>query len=199
MKSVLRKSGGFVMAILMGALICSISASAVGPVLYTTLGPNGQYDPYSGYVVGGSNHQVMAAPFTFSAGATVGDVVLALGHLGGTSNNPVDVYIESDNGGLPGTIIASLTQVGTIPPWLGNAWSLVTFNCSGVQCTLGAGSYWLVVFEPDAYSGQGWNYAYRDQMGNMAAKQNGGPEGGFHLFWGPEGAFRIDGASGTTP
>jgi|ERR1017187_258893 hypothetical protein len=200
MKSVLQKSWGFVVAILMGALICSISASA-GVILYTTLGPNGEYDGYSGYPIGGSgpNNQVIANPFTFSAGATVGDVVLALGNLAGP-NNPVDVYIESDNGGLPGSIIASLTQVGTIPPWFnGHGGGLVTFDCTGAQCALPAGSYWLVAFEPDWNTAQVWAWAYQDQMNNMASNEIGSPTGPWDGWFGTEDAFRIDGASGTTP
>jgi hypothetical protein len=202
MKSVHQKSGGFVMAILMGAMICSVSASA-GSVLYTTLGPNGEYDGTQDYLIGGRGpvQEVVANEFTLNAGATVGDAVLALGYFLGL-DPPMDVYIESNNGGLPGSIIASLTQVGTIPPWFGTGGGLVTFNCSGAQCTLGAGSYWLVAFQPDSNSQDLWAFAYQDQPNNMAYKRYnliGSGIGPWNGFFASQGAFRIDGASGTTP
>jgi hypothetical protein len=201
MNSVLRKCGVFLMAILVGGMICSVSASA-GTILYSTLGPNGEYDGSSGYFVDGSNffNQVMANPFTLSSGATVGDAVLALGNFAG-GNSPVNVYIESDAGGLPGSIIAQLTQQGTILPFgNGAGGGLVTFTCSGVGCTLGAGNYWLVALEADPNTEQVWDFAYQDQANNIAFNQTGSSTGPWNPFFGTEDAFRIDAASGgTTP
>ena len=191
------------MAILMGAMICSVSASA-GTVLYSTLGPANEYDGGSGYFVDGSNfnNQVMANPFTLSAGATVGDAVLALGNFAG-GNSPVNLYIETDAGGLPGSIIGNLTltQQGTILPFNnGFGGGLVTFTCSGIGCTLGAGNYWLVAQELDPNTEQAWDFAYQDQANNIAFNDLGSSTGPWNPFFGTEDAFRIDAASGgTTP
>src|ERR1039458_5702862 len=70
-----------------------------------TLGPGNAYDGTNGYFVDGStfHNQVIANSFTLGAGATVGDAMLALGNKAG-GNNPVNVYIESDSGGEPGSI-----------------------------------------------------------------------------------------------
>ncbi len=193
---VLRKSGLVVTAILMGAMVCSVSAAA-GDILYTTLGPGGAYDGSSGYFVDGSNYYntVIANPFTLSAGATVANAVLALGNNLG-NNNPVTVYIESNNGGVPGSIIATLSQSGTILPWgNGSGGGLVTFNCSGAQCALGAGSYWLVASEQDPNTQQIWDYAYQDQQGNLAYNGSGSPTGPWSSFFDIENAFEIDGPS----
>ena len=136
-------------------LICTVALiprPASADVVYTTFGPSGQYDVNvnHGWAISGSccSNQVEAEPFTLGAGTTVADAVLAVGNLSG-GDTPVNVYIESDSGGVPGSIIATLSQAGTILPY-SNGWDggLVTFTCSG--CTLGAGSYWLVAQEPDA-------------------------------------------------
>jgi PEP-CTERM motif-containing protein len=193
MNCVFRKSEFFVLAILMGAMICSVNAAA-GDILYTTLGPGGAYDGSNGYFVDGSNYYntVMANSFSLGAGATVADAVLALGNYMG-NNNPVTLYVESNNGGVPGSIIATLSQSGTILPWgNGSGGGLVTFNCSGAQCALPAGSYWLVAWEPDPNTQQVWDYAYQDQLGNLAFNSFGSPTGPWTQAFDIENAFQID-------
>jgi hypothetical protein len=194
MNCVFRKSEFFVMAILMGAMICSVNAAA-GDILYTTLGPGNAYDGSSGYFVDGSNYYntVVANMFTVGSAATVADAVLALGNYLG-NNNPVTVYIESNSGGMPGNIIATLSQGSSILPWgNGSGGGLVTFNCSGAQCALGAGSYWLVALEQDPNTQQIWDLAYQDQQGNLAFNGSGSPTGPWSTFFDTANAFQIDG------
>lgn len=196
MSSTSRKVGVLVMATLISALMFSASASA--DVLYTTLGPSDQYDTSSGYFVDGSNffNQVMANPFVLGTGATITDAVLALGNYAG-NNNPVNVYIASDNGGLPGSILAQLTQQGTIQSWFnGQGGGLVTFNCTGNACQLGAGTYWLIAWEPDANTEQAWDFAYQDSQNGIAFNQQGSINGPWNPFFGTQDAFKIDGCSG---
>src|SRR5271166_6392489 len=194
MNCILRKSVFLAMAMLMSAMICSVSAAA-GDILYSTLGPGGAYDGSNGYFVDGSNYYntVTANMFTLGSGATVADAVLALGNFLG-NNNPVTVYIESNSGGVPGNIIATLSQNGTILPWgNGNGGGLVTFNCSGPQCALAAGSYWLVAWEQDPNTQQLWDNAYEDQQGNNAFNLNGSPTGPWMTGFYTANAFQIDG------
>ena len=73
------------------------------------------------------------------------DAVLAMGNFQGT-NTPVNGFIESDSGGLPGNVLSTLTQVGTIPPFSSGG-GLVTYTRT-TGCNLGAGNYWLVAMEP---------------------------------------------------
>lgn len=132
--------------------------------LYTTLGPGGAYDTsfYGGYFVDGSNFnsQVIGNPFTLGSAVTVNDAVLALGNFGG-NNKAVSVYIESDSNGSPGIVLASLTQVGTIPSYFtGSRGGLVTFTCTGDNCSFAADSYWLVAVELDPGTQQLWDRAY---------------------------------------
>src|SRR5271165_3090369 len=196
MNYVLRKSGFFVMVILIGAMICSVSAAA-GDMLYTTLGPGSAYDGSNGYFVDGSNYYntVTANMFTLGAAGTVADAVLALGNFLG-NNGAVTLYIESNSGGMPGSVIATLSQAGTILPFgNGSGGGLVTFNCSGAQCALAAGSYWLVAWEKDPNTQQIWDYAYQDNQGNVAFNGTGSPTGPWGSFFDTANAFEIDGAS----
>ena len=184
-------------------LICTVALipqPASAGVVFTTLGPSGQFDSNGGYMVDGSfyNNQVFANMFTLGAGTTVGDAVLALGNYAG-NNNPVNVYIESNSSGLPGSIIAALSQVGTIPSSASGS-GLVTFTCSGAACTLGAGSYWLVAQEPDAHTQQMWDYAYQDQLITSTSNASGsstGPWGGSYSRI--AGGFRIDSTASSVP
>lgn len=199
MNCVPRKGGSVGIVILMAALFCSMSAT--GGVIYSTLGPSNEYDSSSGYFVDGSNffNQVMANPFSLSVSTTLADAVLALGNFAG-GNNPVNVYIETDSGGLPGTIITQLTQVGTILPFTnGNGGGLVTFTCSS-NCALTAGTpYWLVAQETDSGTEQVWDFAYQDQQANIAFNQVGSATGPWNPFFGIENAFRLDDTGAVVP
>jgi len=196
MNSLIRKAGVLAVATLISAMMFSVSASA--DVLYTTLGPGGEYDTGSGYFVDGSNffNQVMANPFTLATAATITDAVLAMGNYQG-GNSPVDIYLASDNGGLPKTILAQLTQQGTIQSFFnGQGGGLVTFNCSGNGCQLGAGNYWVIALESDPNTEQVWDFAYQDRPDNIAFNQVGSQNGPWNPFFGTGDGFRIDGTTG---
>ena len=182
-------------------LICTVALipqPASAGVVFTTLGPGGEYDITNGWQVAGSG-QVIANPFTLGTGTTVADAVLALGNLAG-GDNPVNVYIESDRSG-PGSIIATLSQVGTILPFHnGFGGGLVTFTCSGAGCTLGAGSYWLVAQEPDPNTAHVWDYVYQDATTGAAYNAINSPTGPWIVSYTMIGdAFQIDGAESGVP
>jgi len=190
--SIPQKRGVFGVAVIICAVLCSVSATATN-VLYTNLGPTGQFDLTTGYFIDG--YQVIADPFVLGSGAVISDALLALSNLRG-SNHPMDVYIESNSGAFPGSILAQLTQVGTIAPYSSGG-GLVTFTCSGPGCTLAAGSYWLVASEPDIYSIQSWQFAYQPQAVDDAFNFLGSPTGPWRSDFGTAGGFRLDGT--TTP
>jgi hypothetical protein len=185
-----------VSAVCLIATVALIPQPASAGVVYTTLGPSGEYVVFGTIV---DSNQVIADLFTLGAGTTVGDAVLALGHYG-ANNNPVNVYIESDSSG-PGSIIASLSQVGTILPVdNGFGGGLVTFTCSGAACTLGAGSYWLVAREPYANTGQVWDNAYLDATTTVAFNLVGSPTGPWSRpYSATAGGFRLDDTGSGVP
>jgi hypothetical protein len=175
-------------------LLCA-TASATD-VLYTTLGPNGEYDTGSGYFVDGSNYfnQVLALPFTPNATETMVDAVLALGNYAG-SNSPVTAYLATDDGlNEPGTILATLTQQGTIPPFSSGG-GLVTFNCGGCGTVNAGTQYWIIAQETDPNTEQAWMFAYLDQQGHGAFNQLGSNSGPWSQYDSTISGFRVDGTT----
>jgi hypothetical protein len=181
-------------------LTAMASQPASADTLFTTLGPGGSYDKGGGWDVSGSGYSnvVLGNPFSLASGAAVSDAILALGNLYG-SNAPINLYIESDNSGSPGSVLAALTQVGTISPYIAGG-GLVTFTCSGTGCDLASGNYWLVAVETDSSTLDGWFLAYNDVITNIAFGTSGSPTD-LSLYPGvSESAFQIDGSeSAATP
>jgi hypothetical protein len=174
-------------------LFCATAGAT--DILYTTLGPNGEYDTASGYFVDGANYynQVLALPFTPNATETMVDAVLALGNYAG-GNSPINLYLAADSGiGEPGSIIATLTQQGSIPPFSGGG-GLVTFNCNGCGTVNAGQTYWIIAQEQDPGTEQAWMFAYQDQSGHIAFDQNGSNQGPWNQFDGTTSGFRVDGA-----
>ncbi|MGH8100154.1 MAG: choice-of-anchor R domain-containing protein [Chthoniobacterales bacterium] len=185
----IKKSYLSLSAILAAAVLTTMSSKA--DVLYSTLGPNDEFDASNGYFVDGSNffNQVIASPFTVSMTATLGDAMLGLNNFAG-SNSPVNVFVESDAGGMPGSILGTLTQSGIIPPFNSETLTLFTPTTS---LTLTAGvTYWLVAQETDPATEQAWDYAYNDTINGIAFNQVGSPTGPWTTFTGTDVAFRID-------
>ncbi len=175
-------------------MLVAFASAGATDVLYTTLGPNGEYDSASGYFVDGSNYfnQVLAMPFTPSQSENLSDAVLALGNYAG-SNSPVNVYLESDNGGVPGSVLATLTQQGSIPPFSSGG-GLVQFNCAGCGQVSAGTQYWIVALEGDPNTEQAWMFAYQDQQGSAAFNQLGSATGPWNQFNSTISGFRVDGA-----
>jgi hypothetical protein len=178
-------------------LTAMASQPASADTLFTTLGPGGSYSSGGAWSVSGSNYDdvVVGNPFTLGSAATVSDAVLALGNVYGPSI-PLNVFIESDNGGSPNRVLASLTQIGTIPSFLDGG-GLVTFTCSGDACDLAEGSYWLVAVEPNSSTLDGWFYTYNDTTTNLALGTFGSPTGLTVTPDSSQSAFQIDSSSST--
>jgi len=189
-----------VLAVFYLSLVTAMASQpASADTLFTTLGPGGSYGT-AGWGVSGSGYenQVIGKPFTLGSGAIVSDAILALGNIYGV-NAPINLYIESDNGGSPDSILATLTQVGTISSYLTGG-GLVTFTCSGTGCDLAAGNYWLVAVEPDSSTLDSWYLTYNGAMTSHAVDTNGSPTGLTVSASAAASAFQIDSlASAATP
>ena len=180
---------------LLTILTLALCATASADILYTTLGPNGEYDTKNGWFVDGSNYnnQVMAMPFTPTSNGTMSDALLALSNYAG-GNNPINVYLYTDNGGQPGSQLATLTQQGTIPPY-NSGGGLVQFDCNGCGTVMGKTQYWLVAWEPDPSTQQLWMWDYQDGGGPYAFNQLGSIDGPWSLANGEFGGFQIEGTA----
>jgi hypothetical protein len=175
-----RKASLITFASLLAILLCTATAGA--QVLYTSFGPSYAYDNgvdnnwYVGSYPPTGQYFVEAMPFTPNATAQVGSAVLALQNDFGNpavpgdtaiNNTPLIVYLESDNSGQPGAILATLTQGGIIPGY-GTGGAPITFTCASCPVVNASTLYWLVAYEPDLFSRQDWMYSYLDSAGSQA-------------------------------
>jgi hypothetical protein len=172
-----------------GAVLASVNASAT--VLFTTFGAGQAFDN-NGYSVDGLSlsGQVIADSFSIGTSAIVSDVVLALGYYAG-NDDPVNLYVESDTGGQPGAIVATLTQVGTIPSYFTGS-GLIDFTCNA-GCFLTAGTpYWLVAQEPTFNSNQVWDFNPTDPTVTSALNESDSATGPWSESPLTQNAFEID-------
>ncbi len=149
------------------AFACCANADSI--TIYSDLTPPpSMYRSQSGFSVSGpgAGDSVVAAPFTAGASATVSNVVLALGHYGTKANDPITVALLSDSSGQPGTVLATLTQQGTIPP--GNSsGGLVTFTCGTCTHLAGGTAYWLAAFQTTQNVDQFWYLSFFGGRGSV--------------------------------
>lgn len=178
---------------IIAAVLSTMSANA--NVLYSTLGPSDEFDSSNGYFVDGSNffNQVIASPFTVSANSSLADVMVGLNNFAG-SNSPVDLFIASNAGGVPGGILVSLTQVGVIPPF--NSMALTMFTPDASLSLMVGTTYWLIAQETDPNTEQTWDFAFGDSQNGIAFNQLGSTSGPWNQFFGTDVAFRVDGQMG---
>jgi PEP-CTERM motif len=164
--------------------------------LYTNLGSG--YSSSDGFAVGyfspGDPDEVVASPFVASETATLTDAQLVLSVFSGSPS--VNVYIESDVAGTPGTILDTLTQTET----LGNAFSLVEFTCSTCSTLTAGTEYFLVAQNPVAGSTANWSLA-NGAIGTLNSNEIGSATGPWQED--PDNyvpAFEVDGGvNGTVP
>lgn len=189
----------FTLLTVLAALTLLCATAGASDILYTTLGPNGEYDTASGYYVDGSNfnNQVLALPFTPNATENMADAVLALAHFTG-NNNAVSAYLATDNGGEPGSILATLTQQGTIPD-IGVGGGLVEFDCNSCGTVNAGTTYWIIAQQTDPNTQQAWMWAYQDQQGHGAFNQIGSNNGPWSQYDSTISGFRVDGTTVPEP
>jgi hypothetical protein len=130
-----------------GAIILFVSffnGRAFADVIFSNLGSGGSFDTtlHQSYAVGlvSGFEQVLAVAFSASENASLAGVQLAL--VQDVGSFPVDVFIESDSGGTPGSILATLTQVGSFTSTTTPA--LVDFTCSACLGLVSGTNYFVV-------------------------------------------------------
>ena len=137
-------------------------------LVYTNLtGPlHHKYNNTVGYFVDGSNffNQVLAVGFTPTSTLTFADAYMPMGvytNTGGQNNSgTLNIYLESDSGGAPGSIIEGpLTACNGISNFNdGLGGNFVEFNCTSCTSTLQAGTqYWIVAQEATATVETTWD------------------------------------------
>ena len=128
--------------IVVGALAMSAVVAQAQVVLYSDFGAG---QSFSAGNYGFSGSFAIGAQFQPSTTALFQDAILALG-TGGAPTGTVSVYLYTDAGNLPGTLIEQLTGVSVtnIPAALTAYSTLHPLLFAGT-------SYWLVVADPSGY------------------------------------------------
>jgi len=184
---------------LMSFLTVLLSAYAgATSILYSNL--TGQLYT-GGYWLSGSKivvNQVMAMPFTPDATMNIADAVLGLSNYVGPGSRVI-AYLESDNGGVPGNILDTLSQVGTIPPYTAGA-ALLTFKCASCPVVDVGTQYWIVALEPNPNTIQLWAFPLPKPSGLVASNETGSATGPWYADTNNVvSAFQVDGGSSPTP
>jgi hypothetical protein len=134
-------------------------------VIFSNFGPSQTYQGGKWWTVGNSpgfGTQDVAFSFTPTATAAVTGADLALSSDQFSAGvAPLILFIESDLGGTPGTILGTLTQTESYPSYPTTA--VVNFACSGSCSTLDAGTnYWLVAQQTDPTDESDWLFSFGD-------------------------------------
>ena len=173
---------------LLALTLCAVPANASTITVAANLGPVGTYGPV---VFDLQSDLAEAASFTPRLSAWLWDVMLPLSDLSGPPS--VTVGIASDNSGLPGAVLATLTQIGTIPS---SGSALVTFTCDECVALESGKLYWLVAGASNTSTVALWDSSDIALSGNFASSDTGSVNGpwstpaGIHFF---TPAFEVDG------
>jgi len=183
------------------AIVLGVRCANAGTItIYSNLDSSGGFNTAQGWVVDGGSvaDQVIANAFTPSQTVTLADAQLALGSILGLSS--MSVYLESNVGGAPGTVLASLTEQGAMggfPPG-----SLVEYTCTACPMLQAGTEYWLVAQEPDpdTVAAWAWNDIGDTSTGNFDYNDAGSISGPWQVDLGdPRGAFEVQGTSTPEP
>ena len=145
------------------ALIFVASASEMrADVLFSNFGPGQTYVGNSWWNVGNTSLGTQDVAFSFApttTGVLTGaDLALA---SASTGIAPLTVFIESSSGGAPGTILDTLTEVGSYSTYPTTA--VVNFTCGGSCSTLDAGTtYWIVGQQTNSADESDWLFSPSD-------------------------------------
>lgn len=182
---------------LLVVLFLVFSASARADTVFTNFGSPGQTyyssGSGSGYLIGqffGWN-DVIASPFVTSETATLTDVMLAVNGYGSLTT----VYVESDIGGAPGTILDTLTTLGAIGGF--GTPSILTYSCSACPQLAGGTEYFLVAGVASG-GDKNWELSNND-TGTYYLNDSGTSTGPWEGISGTIPAFEVDGTPISTP
>ena len=182
------------------AIVLGVRCANGGTItIYTNLDSSDGFNTAQGWVVDGGSvaDQVIANAFTPSETITLADAQLALGSILGLSS--MSVYLESNVSGAPGTVLASLTQQGTIGGFPGG---LVDYTCAACPVLQAGTEYWLVAQEsdPDTVVAWGWNDIGDISTGNFVYNDAGSISGPWQVDLGDSrGAFEVQGTATPEP
>lgn len=177
-----------------------ISAQATGVPIYSTLGPGNSYDLYLGYDIGRPGYEWdRGEQFTFGGPSYTLDSVeivleqvyidcIPVGGLGMT----VDVWLMTDAGGKPGTIIEgwSFDSLDISP-------NIFLLNSAAHGVLTPGTPYWLVASTPDPGAEAEWLKSSPIVLGTHGRRLDSDPWEIYNNI--TQGAFRINGTPVVPP
>ena len=172
-------------------LILLAGAAPLGAgIIYSNFGPGDSYNLNTGWTIGtvGLRYEQGHA-FTPVSSFNLGQIDFAIGYL--DAPNLVELWLMSDVGGAPGSVIESFSFTGVMGSF-GNSNPPLS-AISLLQPELQAGvQYWIIASAPDTGTWAAWNQNDQGATGLLASRQSGGA-------WDiqsdlPQGAFRIQDA-----
>jgi hypothetical protein len=180
------------------AVLVLMGTAAAAPVfadvvIYSDFGAGDSWDDGHAWVIGtflNEPNQVVGASFTTTTSIQFADAQLALLSNGQTgSGTTADVYLESNSGGDPGSILDTLVEQSPISN------GIVTFDCSLCPTLSAATTYWIVTAP-----GNGQTFWFNNNTGVIGAalsESDTGPwsDDSTHA----SGAFEVDGSVSPVP
>jgi hypothetical protein len=170
----------------------SLASPILAGTIFSNFGPGDSFDPGGqtlsvGSPIGEDDDQGSA--FTPSSNLFLTRIELAVGLASGP--NLLDVWLMSDSGGQPNTIIESFHLVDAMGPFAGSR-PLVSAD-SILHPLLSAGiQYWLIADTPGPDELAAWNFNSIGDIGPNAFQVN---SGGWFVGTGLRDAFRVSGSS----
>lgn len=170
--------------------------STLSGVIYTNLGPGRTFDTtqswtINGYLGPGIGQQAISHEFSPGKSTRFGRAEVALSRYSGPGR--VDVYLQEDASGLPGTVIEKIPLAG-----LGSTPTLFKATSTLMPCLVQGQSYWLSVVAAAPGVIGGWQWSSTGDVSDVtfASTQGGSSSGPWFLPPSPStrSAFQIDAA-----
>jgi hypothetical protein len=163
-------------ACLLALALVSPAAGQATPVsVYNTFGGGMSYDVFSGFDVLGPGvdpfltvDQTMG--FVPSLSGVLSEITLAFEYVQGT--NAVDMYLMTDAGGLPGSVLESWTFPAMTDPFFD---PLITLTGDGTTTLLAGQPYWLVASAGAPDTRALWLWGENGVDGPVGSRIDGGP------------------------
>lgn len=183
---------------LLTAVFVLIGTVSVAPVfadvaIYTDFGAGDSYNDGVVWVIGtflNNPNEVVGEAFTTTTSIQFADAQLAMLSNGQTgSGTTADVYLESNSGGNPGSIVDTLVEQSPISS------GIVSFDCSLCPTLSAATTYWIVTAP-----GNGQTFWFNNNTGAIGAALSASDTGP----WSDDtthasGAFEVDGTVSPVP
>jgi len=152
-----------IIGLMCAAVVFAGMAGAQAAVIYDNFGPGDTYITWHGWTVGlGTSYDYDAGEsFVPTETYTLDTIELAMWLASGT--NELDVWLMSDSGGFPGTVIEAFSFVGEMESPASSISHILLGN-SALHPVLEAGTqYWLVASAPESDTYAAWNMSLSDE------------------------------------